>query len=139
MSELRKNGPEKGELEQDEPELNEPFAAQAKELFDDSVERLDAATLSRLNKGRQQALAELQGTKPMGQWGRWMPATGVAAAAVVTVIMLQGPGVVGPEPPAATVTDFEILLGEDSLEMLEELEFYSWIDPQDLATDDNVG
>ena len=63
----------------------------------------------------------------------------LAAAALVTVIILQSPGVEGPEPPAAMVTDFEILLSEDSLEMLEELEFYSWIDPQDLETDGNVG
>ncbi len=133
------NGPRKIEPEQDEPGQDEKFAVQAKKLFDDSVERLDAATLSRLNKGRHQALAELQQTRPVGQWVRWMPATGVAAAALVTVVMLQGRGVEGPEPPAATVTDFEILLGEDSLEMLEELEFYSWIDPRDLETDDNVG
>jgi hypothetical protein len=134
MSEPPKNGPE-----QDKPEGDRRFASQAKELFDDSVERLDAATLSRLNKSRHQALAELQHTRLAGQWARWMPATGVAAAALVTVIILQGPGVEGPEPPAATVTDFEILLGEDSLEMLEELEFYSWIDPQDLETNGNVG
>ncbi len=133
------NGPRKIEPEQDEPGQDEKFAVQAKELFDDSVERLDAATLSRLNKGRHQALAELQRTRPVGQWVRWMPVTGVAAAALITVVILQGPGVEGPESPATTVTDFEILLGEDSLEMLEELEFYSWIDPQDLETDDNVG
>ena len=133
------NGPRKIEPEQDEPGQDEKFAVQAKELFDDSVERLDAATLSRLNKGRHQALAELQRTRPVGQWVRWMPVTGVAAAALVTVVILQGPGAEGPESPATTVTDFEMLLGEDSLEMLEELEFYSWIDPQDLETDDNVG
>ncbi len=133
------NEPRKNEHEQDEPERNEQFARQAKELFDHSVERLDAATLSRLNKGRHQALAALQQTGLVGQWARWMPATGVAAAVLVTVIVLQGPGVEGPEPPAVTVTDFEILLGEDSLEMLEELEFYSWIDPQDLKTGGNVG
>ncbi len=133
------NGPRNNEPEQHEPEQNEQFVGQAKELFDISVARLDAATLSRLNKARHQALAELQQTRRIGQWARWMPVTGVAAAALVTVIVLQGPGVEGPEPPATTVTDFEILLGEDSLEMLEELEFYSWIDPQDLETDDNVG
>ncbi len=133
------NGPRENEPEQDKTEQDEQFVGQAKKFFDISVERLDAATLSRLNKARHQALAELQQTKLVGQWARWMPATGVAAAVLVTVIILQGPGVEGPEPPAATATDFEILLGEDSLEMLEELEFYSWIDPQDLETDDNVG
>lgn len=133
------NKPEFDKTELIEPELDERFAGQAKELFDDSVERLDAATLSRLNKGRHQALVELQKTGLAGQWARWMPATGVAAAALVAVVILQGPGIEGPSLPAASVTDFEILLGDDSLEMLEELEFYSWIDPQDFETDNNVG
>ena len=30
------------------------------------------------------------------------------------------------------MTDFEILLSEDSLEMLEDLEFYSWVGTADL-------
>ncbi len=127
------------ELPENEHESGEKLAGQAKELFDDSVERLDAATLSRLNRGRHQALLELQKTSLAGQWARWMPVTGVAAAALVTVVILQDPGSEVPEPPATTVMDFEILLGEDSLEMLEELEFYSWIDPQDLEPDNNVG
>ena len=38
-----------------DPGKDEPIARQAKQLFDDSVERLDAATLSRLNQGRHQA------------------------------------------------------------------------------------
>ena len=111
----------------------------AKELFDDSVERLDAATLSRLNRSRHEALAELERTRPVGQWARWMPATGVVAAAVVAVVVWQGVPTEGPLPATNSVTDFEILLGEDSLEMLEDLEFYSWIDPADLETNGNVG
>ena len=133
------NKPEFDKTEFNEPELDERFAGQAKELFDDSVERLDAATLSRLNKGRHQALVELQKTRLAGQWARWMPATGVAAAALVTVVILQSPGIEAPSLPATSVTDFEILVGADSLEMLEELEFYSWMDPQDFETDNNVG
>jgi hypothetical protein len=38
--------------------------------------------------------------------------------------------------PTSTATDFEILLNEDNLEMLEELEFYSWLD---LDAGANVG
>jgi len=121
------------------PNHDEDLARQAKELFDDSVERLDAATLSRLNRGRQEALAELDRTSPVGQWVRWMPATGVAAAAVIAVVVWQGVPTEGPLPETGSVTDFEILIGDDSLEMLEDLEFYSWIDPSDLATNGNVG
>ena len=111
---------------------------QAKELFDDSVDRLDAATLSKLNQGRQRALAELEQTQPYGQWTRWVPATGIAAAALVAVVVWQGQPAETIVPPS-TVTDFEILMGEDSLEMLEDLEFYSWIDTLDEDAYGNVG
>ena len=59
---------------------------------------------------------------------------GVAAVALVAVVITQNP--VGTyEPPSTTVADMEILLGEDSIEMFEELEFYSWIDVAELQDD----
>ncbi|MDJ0938633.1 MAG: hypothetical protein QNJ00_02585 [Woeseiaceae bacterium] len=120
---------------------DERFEQQAKALFDDSVDRLDAATLSKLNQGRQAALAELSTSRSRAEWVRWAPATGLAAAALVAVVMLRGPAPV--DTPtingAAAATDFEILIGEDSLEMIEELEFYSWLDVADAEVLDNVG
>jgi len=102
------------------------FARQTKELFDESVEGLDAATLSTLNQARHRALATTQHTSVM----RWVPAAGVAAATLVAVmVILPGPSEVDVMPPS--ITDMEILLGEDSIEMLEDLEFYSWIDMAD--------
>ncbi len=117
--------------------MNEPRENKAKELFDESVERLDAATLSRLNQVRHAALEAAQGSRSMGVWGRWVPAAGVAAAALVTVIVMRGPDAV--EMPSASVADFEILLEGESLEMLEDLEFYSWLEASDLETNGNVG
>lgn len=117
---------------------DEFLARRAKQLFDDSVKGLDAATASRLNRARHEALAELQPGARRRQWLRWAPAAGVAAAAVVAVVVMNG------RPPAdlmtapASVSDFEILLNEDSFEMLEELEFYSWIDLEG-ELDGNVG
>jgi hypothetical protein len=106
-------------------ESDDKFANDAKSLFDESVEELDAATLSRLNQGRQRALAELQsGPSP---WLRWAPATGVAAAVLIAVMVTVPPqGDVEALP--TSVADMEILLGEDSIEMLEDLEFYALID-----------
>jgi len=115
------------------------LAEQAKALFDDSVERLDAATLSRLNQGRQQALQELRDTGSGGEWARWVPAGGIAAAAVVAVVVWQGVPVEHSAPAAGTATDFEIMLSEDSLDMLEDLEFYSWMDTASLDSEDDVG
>ena len=107
-------------------EQGDTFEKKMKETFDESVEALDGATLSKLNQGRHAALAQLH--EPRRQWSRWMPATGAVAAILVAVVMLQTPGTIDDVAEVSTVTDMEILLGEDSIEMLEELEFYSWID-----------
>lgn len=114
-------------------EQNDTFDKKAKAAFDDSVDGLDAATLSRLNQSRQKALEELE--RPGSQWSRWMPATGVAAAVLVAVVMLQSPVNIDDGAGPTTLTDLEILLGEDSIEMFEELEFYSWIDMAELEND----
>ncbi len=113
---------------------NETFSKQAKASFDESVEQLDAATLSRLNRARHTALAEVH--RPTRQWSHWIPATGVAAAVLVAVMVLQNPAGID-EPLPAAVADLEILLGEDSIEMLEDLEFYSWLDV--VEQDNDVG
>ena len=104
---------------------DEAFSKQAKVSFDETVEELDGATLSKLNRARHAALAEIR--QPTRQWSRWMPVTGVAAAVLVAVMILQNPAGID-EPLPAAVADMEILLGEDSIEMLEDLEFYSWLD-----------
>ncbi len=110
------------------------FERDAKALFDASVEELDAATLSRLNRGRHRALDELR--SPRANWMRWAPAAGVAAAVVIAVMLtMRQPVEVDVMP--ASVTDMEILLGEESIEMLEDLEFYAVIEM--LEQENDVG
>jgi len=107
--------------------------------FDASVRRLDADTRSRLNRRRQAALAELDDGS-FRPWLQWAPAAGMAAVAALAVFVWMGrqPGVDAPASPAAA--DFEILLNTDDLEMLEELEFYSWMElDEDDGTNGNVG
>jgi NifB/MoaA-like Fe-S oxidoreductase len=111
---------------------DDKFARRARDLFDASVDELDASTRSALNQGRQRALAELQGGS--GHWMRWVPAAGVAAAVVVAV-MVALPGPNGGDQLPATIGDMEILLDEDSIDMFEELEFYSWIDLAEQSDD----
>lgn len=118
---------------------NEPVVDAAKELFDDSVDSLDAATLSRLNQGRQRALEEIAEPGVRIPWGRWLPAAGVAAVAVMAVMVMRGPVGVEAVDSAVTATDFEMLLEADSLELFEDLEFYSLLEEVDAETIDNVG
>ena len=108
------------------------FIQKARAMFDDSVDGLDGQAQSRLNKSRQAALAELDsGTLSLGRWTQWAPAAGAAAVAVVAVVMLNGnPSVEQVISPTASqpASDFELLMAEDSFDMLQNLEFYSWID-----------
>ncbi|MDG2374811.1 MAG: hypothetical protein P8M18_00530 [Woeseiaceae bacterium] len=118
------------------------FAKKAKQQFDESVERLDGETQSRLNRARHVALAELGTGRSIGV--QWAPAAGVAVAAVLAIVLWTGnPGTEDMAAPAVA-SDMEILLTGDSLEMLEDLEFYSWIDLDEEMdelpeTENNVG
>ena len=127
---------------------DQAFVTKAKEVFDQSVQGLDAETQSRLNRGRHDALAQLVPVGHDGKWMQWsqraLPAAGFAAAAVVVAVIWKGMPPVDELTPPATASDFEILLDEASFEMLEELEFYSWIDLEadlegDVDGNGNVG
>lgn len=109
-------------------EDDEQLARRAKQLFDESVDSLDARTLSRLNQSRQAALAKAGSRSGFTALSPWVPAASVAAAAVFAVVLWTGQTGNDQIMRAGTVSDIEILLNEDSLEMLDELEFYSWMD-----------
>ena len=107
----------------------------AKELLDESIEHLDGRTLSRLTRARHAALDEVERSRraPLGRW--WMPATGVAMAAVLAIMV--GHGLRDTTAPALAsesnlLDDFEIVADADNLDMLEDVEFYSWL-PDDAS------
>ncbi|QJB56135.1 hypothetical protein [Pseudodesulfovibrio sp. zrk46] len=101
------------------------FIENARQVLDDSVRDLDAATLSKLARARNAALDEGLRKKRRRHrllaWGS--PAVGLAAAVLVGVMLLR-------EPQVHTdqfVADLDILAGEESLEFYEEMEFYEWL------------
>ena len=110
----------------DDRSADDAFAERARAVFDDSVESLDAETRSRLNRGRHAALEAAGDSRPLWRPLAWLPATAAAAAIAVVVLTANDPAMAPAiQPPAA---DMEILLNGDDLEMLDDLEFYSWID-----------
>ncbi len=118
-------------------QTDEEWLKGAKASFDESVDNLDAETLSKLNRGRQRAL---QAARPSARpWVGWMPATGVAAAILVAFIVLRVPAVDEPLMLETASSDFEILLGEEDLAIFEDLEFYSWLASIDFDEDADVG
>ncbi len=105
-----------------------------KALFDESVAALDAATRSKLAAARARALEETRSPALLPGWLTEKYAAVAATLAVAVVagwLSLSGPDSSDPMmEPIADVDDFELLLEADELEMLEELEFFAWLDEQ---------
>ena len=102
------------------------LAERAKQLFDESVESMDSQTRSHLNRARQTALEQLKPGQPTIV--HWVPLTGLAAAAVAAVVFWTPNPKVGDFGIQAMASDMEMLLTDESWEMLEDLGFYSWIE-----------
>jgi len=106
----------------------DPLEQRSRELFEDSVSRLDARTRSRLNQARQMALIELNKARTGRHW-LTVPLSGLAAAAVIAVVLLTSRAPLAPSPDSAALPldDFDIVADADSLELLQDVEFYSWL------------
>lgn len=131
----------------DDPTANREFEARTKQVFDASIEQMDARTRSRLTQARHAAVAQLEirnGARTR-YWTRryWMPAAGLVVATVFVIVVMM-PRMAAREP-AATATladdDMPLLLDSDNVEMLEDMEFYAWLDDAalDAETTDDAG
>lgn len=119
--------------------FDDPFEAALARRLRESADGLDGATRSRLNRARQAALAGWPRRPRAAAFPAWS-AVAATVAAVALVGLWQGRG--GPgleleaEPRATAPTmpgDLEILLADEDLAMLEELDFYVWLDALDEA------
>jgi hypothetical protein len=103
-------------------------SARLRSALDASAQGLDAATLSRLNRARQAALDAARPTR--SRWAlpmRW----GLALAASTALAVLLLPALQA--PPLAVPTsseEFAVIATEVDPALLEDLEFYAWLDSQ---------
>ncbi|TFG80517.1 MAG: hypothetical protein E4H19_15525 [Chromatiales bacterium] len=109
------------------------FSSTAGRMLRGSADELDAAAAARLNRGRQAALDQLRDRRPGRAWV--MPALSAAAVGALAVALWVSqdvaPGETEPLAMAAeSAADMDLLLAADSLEMLEDLEFYAWLDAE---------
>lgn len=114
----------------------EAFEQRARERLAESTDRLDGRIRSRLTQARFAAVEEARRAHRSFTWRNWIPAGALAAAAVLAVALWNGNTSV-PQPPTVTaqnsLDDLEIVAGDESFELLEDLEFYEWV-----ATVDNA-
>ncbi len=116
------------------------FEERTKLLFDESVGALDGETRSKLTQARYRALEELA-PRRQAAWARALVPVGAAAVvATLTVMLWQGQSSPVDEAgfDVAAVSDLEILLSEEELDMIEELEFYAWLEEQVELTEGQI-
>jgi hypothetical protein len=104
----------------------DPFEERSRELFDNSVERLDAQTRSRLNQARQRALAEIGKGSARRYW-LGLPIGGLAVAALMALILIRPGEPPGSDSASVMLDDFDIVADADNFELVQDVEFYSWL------------
>lgn len=111
---------------------DEALERRARELFDASVDGIDAATRARLADARRAAVAATGSSRDTPRRA-WAPVAIAASAAVVALIVWRSPGDAPSSAAESSGTPaldaLEIVAAGDDLELVaEDLEFYAWLD-----------
>lgn len=103
------------------------FLERVRRTLDDSVDNLDAQTLSRLTQARQDALEQVESKPYLHKHRFWLTTAGLvatAAAVILAIFLTRVPSV--PQYYSA-IEDVEILAASENPEFFSELEFYAWL------------
>lgn len=119
------------------------FERRARELLRASADGLDAGTRSRLTQARFAAMEEARRGGTSTVWKLWLPAGSLAGAAALAAVLWSGRPDVQWSPAVAAgqapLEDLEILVAGESFELLEELEFYVWVEDVPVPDGTDIG
>ncbi len=124
-----------------DPKLRE-FEQRTRQLLQESVDGLDAATRSKLTQARHAALEAATNRRRIPGLGFWAPA-GVLASAVLATVLVLAPGQRASDSvnvaSGETFEDLELLADAEALELAQEddLEFLEWA--AIVAADESMG
>ena len=116
----------------------------AREVFDASVESIDAETRSRLSRARYEAV-EAADRARASSWRTWVPAAAVAATVIVAVAIWRTPE--RAESPVAVAASgdsaldtVDMLADVEALDLVEnDLAFYEWLEVAGLDASGSAG
>ena len=117
-----------------EKKSDQQFLNEVKQELDDSCERLDAQTLSRLNHIRHQVLEGAIKENRFSFYQRPLLSGGALAFfTLVLAVSFNFNSDSGNDADIALseLEDIEMLTTEDSFELYEEMEFYQWLSMND--------
>ena len=132
------------------------FIQRAREALASEAENLNAPVRSKLTQARHAALEEMPLENEDGTdrirgfiFGRknWVPAGAALAIALVAIAWWGSipqqvdPVLIQPLAREATISadDFEMLMSEDGIELLEDLDFYAWVESELPDEQDTAG
>lgn len=113
------------------PRNDEPWIDRAAALLDRSADDLDAATLSRLNRARQVALAQRRAIPRAWAWRAGLAAAAVALFGVAIGLHQRSETAAKPASVEAPLQSGDIDLlssDDDALDLYENLDFYAWLE-----------
>lgn len=127
-----------------EPAGGQAWVLRSRALLERSAQELDGATLSRLNRARQAALDALEPAPRRRGALRWIGAAAVSLGLALVLWRGLMPALPG-TPPAieplaqevaprgvsltpVETSDFELLADEEQYVLLQDLEFYAWLE-----------
>ncbi|HEV7491941.1 MAG TPA: DUF3619 family protein [Rhodanobacteraceae bacterium] len=115
-----------------QPHEDENWIDRATALLDWSADNLDAATLSRLNRARQAALAQRRVVTRRWAWSAALAGAAVAVFGVAVGLhhRFDTPAT-NPAAASAPAGDIDFLTSDDdALDLYENLDFYAWLEKQ---------
>ena len=103
------------------------FLERVRGTLDDSVDNLDAGTLSRLTQARHRALAEAKSRPSQRGPSFWFSLAGLAAATAVVFLAILLTRQPSRPQYYSGLEDVEILATGENPEFFVDLEFYAWL------------
>jgi hypothetical protein len=105
----------------------------ARRKVDAELEGMDKVTRLKLAATRRAALDQLA-EPARGMQPGWLPVGAAAAVALVAVGVALGLRTPAPDAAAEAPSELEVMLGDDDPALYDdELEFYAWLDEQQVA------
>lgn len=107
------------------------FVDKAREVLDEGARGLSPEVSHRLDAIRERALGELSSRKPRRarlRFGLPLPVAGAVIAAVLVLVSLVYMAGLEEASLRDNLADFDILATTTQLELLEDLDFYRWLD-----------
>jgi hypothetical protein len=106
---------------------DDPLIGRIRSALDEGAANLDGATRSRLAQARARALEPRH-----SHWRLWLPAGGAVFASVLAAVLWLGQPAPLPGNGFNGVADLELLTSNDGLELYQELDFYRWLEEEDV-------